>query len=117
MILAKFVIIAILGLASAAITQTSLAQPGNGSVFGRMIAGAALLVLAAWSPFGLLRLIPMMEVAAGSVVGQRAAMSGAARFANLARLRARSPKASAVSSGRDSRGIRHTFGCTDYWRD
>ena len=33
-----------------------------------MIAGAALLVLAAWSPFALLRLIPMMEVAAASVV-------------------------------------------------
>ena len=64
-ILAKFVIVAIIGLASAAITQTSLAQPGDGSVFERMIAGAALLVLAAWSPFGLLRLIPMMEVAAG----------------------------------------------------
>jgi hypothetical protein len=82
-ILAKFVIIAILGLASAAITQTSLAQPGDGSVFERMIAGAALLVLAAWSPFGLLRLIPMMEVAAGSVVGQRAAMSGAAGSAGI----------------------------------
>jgi hypothetical protein len=82
-ILAKFVIIAILGLASAAITQTSLAQPGDGSVFERMIAGAALLILAAWSPFGLLRLIPMMEVAAGSVVGQRAAMSGAAGSAGI----------------------------------
>jgi len=82
-ILAKFVIIAILGLASAAITQTSLAQPGDGSVFERMIAGAALLVLAAWSPFGLMRLIPMMEVAAGSVVGQRAAMSGAAGSAGI----------------------------------
>jgi hypothetical protein len=82
-ILSKFVIIAILGLASAAITQTSLAQPGDGSVFERMIAGAALLVLAAWSPFGLLRLIPMMEVAAGSVVGQRAALSGAAGSAGI----------------------------------
>jgi hypothetical protein len=82
-ILAKFVIVAIIGLASAAITQTSLAQPGDGSVFERMIAGAALLVLAAWSPFGLLRLIPMMEVAAGSVVGQRAAMSGAAGSAGI----------------------------------
>jgi hypothetical protein len=82
-ILAKFVIVAILGLASAAITQTSLAQPGDGSVFERMIAGAALLVLAAWSPFGLLRLIPMMEIAAASVVGQRAALSGAAGSAGV----------------------------------
>lgn len=83
MILAKFVIVAILGLASAAITQTSLAQPDGGSVFERMIAGAALLVLAAWSPFGLLRLIPMMEVAAGSVVGQRAALANAAGSAGI----------------------------------
>jgi hypothetical protein len=82
-ILAKFVIVAILGLASAAITQTSLAQPGDGSVFERMIAGAALLVLAAWSPFGLVRLVPMMEVAAGSVAGQRAALSGAAESAGI----------------------------------
>ena len=82
-ILSKFVIVAILGLASAAITQTTLGQPGDGRVFERMIAGAALLVLAAWSPFGLLRLIPMMEVAAGSVVGQRAAMSGAAGSAGI----------------------------------
>lgn len=82
-ILSKFVIVAIIGLASAAITQTSLAQPGGGSVFERMIAGAALLVLAAWSPFGLLRLIPMMEVAAGGVVGQRAAMSAAAGSAGV----------------------------------
>ena len=43
-----------------------------------MIAGAALLVLAAWSPFALLRLIPMMEVAAASVTSQRASMSAAA---------------------------------------
>jgi hypothetical protein len=82
-ILSKFVIVAILGLASAAITQTTLGQPGDGRVFERMIAGAALLVLAAWSPFGLMRLIPMMEVAAGSVVGQRAAISGAAGSAGI----------------------------------
>jgi predicted enzyme related to lactoylglutathione lyase len=83
-ILAKFVIVAIIGLASAAITQTSLAQPGDGSVFERMIAGAALLVLAAWSPFGLLRLIPMMEVAAASMGGQRAAIGNATTSAGTA---------------------------------
>jgi hypothetical protein len=82
-ILAKFVIVAILALASAAITQTRLAQPGSGNVFERMIAGAALLVLAAWSPFGLLRLIPMMEAAAAVVRGQRAAVAGAAGSAGI----------------------------------
>jgi hypothetical protein len=48
-----------------------------------MIAGAALLVLAAWSPFALLRLIPMMEIAAASVVMQRSSMSGAAGSAGV----------------------------------
>ncbi len=81
-ILAKFVIVAILSLASSAITNTNVAI-GDGNTFERMIAGAALLVLAAWSPFALLRLIPMMEGAAASVVGQRSAMSAAAGAAGV----------------------------------
>ncbi len=65
-VLAKFVIVSILTLASAAIANTGVAQ-GDGNTFERMLAGSALLVLAAWSPFALLRMIPMMEVAAASV--------------------------------------------------
>jgi hypothetical protein len=76
-VLAKFVIVSILSLASAALTNTNLVQ-GDGNTFERMIAGSALLVLAAWSPFALLRLIPMMEAAAASVVSQRSTMSAAA---------------------------------------
>jgi hypothetical protein len=75
-ILAKFVIVAIIGLASAAITNAGGTAEG-GQVFERMIAGSALLVLAAWSPFALLRLIPLMEIAAASVVNQRSSMSSA----------------------------------------
>jgi hypothetical protein len=81
-ILAKFVIVAILSLASAAITNTNVVN-GDGNTFERMIAGAALLVLAAWSPFALMRLIPMMEGAAASVVGQRSTMSAAAGSAGI----------------------------------
>lgn len=81
-VLAKFVIVAILSLASAALTNTSLVQ-GDGNTFERMIAGSALLVLAAWSPFALLRLIPMMEVAASTVVSQRASMSRATAAAGI----------------------------------
>ena len=81
-ILAKFVIVAILSLASAAIANTDVAT-GEGNTFERMIAGAALLVLAAWSPFALMRLIPMMEGAAASVVGQRSAMTAAAGSAGV----------------------------------
>ena len=59
-ILAKFLIVAILTLATAAIANTSVAQ-GDGNTFEQMLAGSALLVLAAWSPFALLRTIPMMK--------------------------------------------------------
>ncbi len=82
-VLAKFVIVSILSLATAAITNTTLTDSGSNSVFERMIAGSALLVLAAWSPFALLRLIPMMEVAAASVTSQRAALASAAGSAGI----------------------------------
>lgn len=82
-ILAKLVIFAIIALATAALTNTTLAESGDGATFEKMIAGAALLVLAAWSPFALMRLIPMMETAAAGVTGQRAAMSGAAGSAGI----------------------------------
>ncbi len=81
-VLAKFVIVAILSLASAALANTTLTQ-SDGNTFERMLAGAALLVLAAWSPFALLRLIPMMEVAAATVVSQRATMSNATGAAGI----------------------------------
>src|SRR5204862_6128805 len=61
---------------SASLTNTNLVQ-ADGHTFERMIAGSALLVLAAWSPFALLRVIPMMEAAAATVVSQRASISGA----------------------------------------
>ena len=82
-VFAKFVIVSIISLASAAITNTTLVQGGGGSEFERMIAGAALLVLAAWSPFALLRLIPMMEVAAATVASQRSSISNAAGSAGI----------------------------------
>jgi hypothetical protein len=81
-ILAKFVIVSILSLATAAITNTT-ALDGSGNTFERMIAGTALLVLAAWSPFALLRLIPMMEVAAATVGSQRSSMTAAAGSAGI----------------------------------
>src|SRR5205823_3884826 len=81
-ILSKFVVVSILSLATAAIANTNVAN-GQGQTFERMIAGSALLVLAAWSPFALMRLIPMMEVAAASVGSQRSAMSAAAGSAGI----------------------------------
>ena len=81
-ILSKFVIVAILTLSTAALANTTIAT-GEGHTFEQMLAGAALLVLAAWSPFALLRLIPMMELAAASVASQRSSMSAAAGSAGI----------------------------------
>jgi len=81
-ILSKFVVVSILSLATAAIANTNVAN-GQGQTFERMIAGSALLVLAAWSPFALMRLLPMMEVAAASVASQRSSMSAAAGSAGI----------------------------------
>jgi hypothetical protein len=81
-VLAKFVIVSILTLASAALVNTAAAA-GDSATFQQMLAGAALLVLAAWSPFALLRLIPMMELAAATVVTQRSAISDAAGSAGI----------------------------------
>ena len=81
-ILSKFVIVAILSLATAAITNTASLN-NSGDPFEQMIAGAALLVLAAWSPFALLRLIPMMEIAAATMGSQRSSMGAAAGSAGI----------------------------------
>jgi hypothetical protein len=80
-ILAKFLIVAILTLATAALANTGVATGDD--TFEQMLAGSALLVLAAWSPFALLRMLPMMELAAASVVHQRAAVQTAAGSAGV----------------------------------
>ncbi|MBA2312965.1 MAG: hypothetical protein H0V97_09235 [Actinobacteria bacterium] len=60
LILSKFVIVAVISLATAA-----LADPGGGG-FGSLMGGAALMLMASFSPVALLRLIPMVEGAATS---------------------------------------------------
>ena len=58
LILSKFVVVAVISLATAA-----LADPGGGG-FGTVMGGAALMLMAAFSPFALLKLMPMVEGAA-----------------------------------------------------
>lgn len=58
LILSKFVIVAVISLATAA-----LADPGGGG-FGTVMGGSALMLMAAFSPFALLKLVPMVEGAA-----------------------------------------------------
>jgi hypothetical protein len=81
-ILAKFLIVSILTLATAAIANAGLAQ-SDGNTFEQMLAGSALLVLAAWSPFALLRMIPAMEMAAANVASQRSTVESAAGSAGV----------------------------------
>jgi hypothetical protein len=55
LIVSKFVIVAVISLATAA-----LADPGGGG-FGTVMGAAALMLMAAFSPFALLKLVPMIE--------------------------------------------------------
>src|SRR3954471_5165685 len=71
-ILSKFVIVAIMALAAA-----GLGQSRGDEAFQGVLAGAALMVLASFSPFVLLRLIPFAESAAVGVGWRRGALGGA----------------------------------------
>ena len=77
LIVSKFVIVAVLALGGAALSQS----PQQG--FVSLLAGVVLLVLAAFAPWALLRLLPVTEVAsaaAGSLRHDgRAALDGAGR--------------------------------------
>jgi type IV secretion system protein TrbL len=59
LILSKFVIVAIISLAVAAMGRP-LSESGGGGV-GTVVGGASLLLLAAFSPFALFKLIPLAE--------------------------------------------------------
>ncbi|MHB1555450.1 MAG: hypothetical protein ACYCSX_17300 [Acidimicrobiales bacterium] len=56
LVLSKFVVVAVLSLAVGAVS--------SGAGFSTVLAGGALLLLAAFTPFTLLRLIPLVEVGA-----------------------------------------------------
>jgi hypothetical protein len=65
LILAKFAIVAVLGLGGAALGHTLI--PGIGS----FLAGTTLVLLAAFSPWAMLRLLPLHELAGAAVGGLR----------------------------------------------
>jgi hypothetical protein len=65
LILSKFAIVAVLGLGGAALGHTLL--PGVGS----FLAGTTLVLLAAFSPWAMLRLLPLHELAAAAAGGLR----------------------------------------------
>jgi hypothetical protein len=70
LILSKFAIVAVLALGGAAIGHA-----GNLDVT-QMLAGATLVLLAAFSPWALLRLLPLHELAAGAAGGLRTQSQG-----------------------------------------
>jgi hypothetical protein len=108
LILAKFVIVAVLSLAVGALGS------GTAAGFGGVLAGGALLLLAACTPFTLLRLIPAVE--AGAALGLEGArhrvhqsVGGAPRTAAAFALRAAGAGPSGLETGEPGTGIGATF--------
>jgi hypothetical protein len=72
LILSKFVIVATLSLAAGALSSGTAGDASGASSFASVLAGGALLVLATFVPFSILRLIPMVEAGAiGHLEGLR----------------------------------------------
>ena len=85
LILSKFVIVATLSLAAGAVASGASGSPNSGG-FNAVLAGGALLVMATFVPFAILRLIPAVEAGAvGHLEGLRqrgsAAVTGPLRTA------------------------------------
>jgi hypothetical protein len=78
LILSKFVIVATLSLAAGAVSSGTAGAGGHGSGFSAVLAGGALLVIAVFTPFAILRLIPAVEAGAvGHLDGLRSRGTGA----------------------------------------
>ncbi len=73
LILSKFVIVATLSLAAGAVSSGTAGSGTHGSGFSSVLAGGALLVMATFVPFAILRMIPAVEAGAvGHLDGLRA---------------------------------------------
>jgi hypothetical protein len=73
LILSKFVIVATLSLAAGAVSSGTAGGGAHGAGFSAVLAGGALLVMATFVPFAILRLIPAVEAGAvGHLDGLRA---------------------------------------------
>jgi len=73
LILSKFVIVATLSLAAGAVSSGTAGTGVHGAGFSAVLAGGALLVMATFVPFAILRMIPAVEAGAvGHLEGLRA---------------------------------------------
>src|SRR5271168_463851 len=64
LILSKFVIVATLSLAGGAVSSGTAGSGAHGSGFSSVLAGGALLLMATFVPFAILRMIPAVEAGA-----------------------------------------------------
>jgi len=84
LILSKFVIVASLSLAASAVSSGTAGNGDHASGFASVLAGGALLVLATFVPFAILRLIPLVEAGAVSHL-EGARQRGAAAITRVPR--------------------------------
>ena len=66
LVLAKFVVVAVLSLGAGAVAVGSGSTPSGASSLTAVVGGAALLLLASLSPWALLRLLPVAEASAAA---------------------------------------------------
>jgi hypothetical protein len=66
LILSKFVIVATLSLAAGAVSSGTAGSGSHGAGFSSVLAGGALLLMATFTPFAILRMIPAVEAGAVS---------------------------------------------------
>ncbi len=64
LIISKFVIVATLSLAAGAVSSGTAGSGSHGSGFSSVLAGGALLLMATFVPFAILRMIPAVEAGA-----------------------------------------------------
>jgi hypothetical protein len=93
LILSKFAIVAVLSLGGAAIS----ASAAHSSIAGIM-AGAVLITLAAFSPWAMLRLVPLAELASGAAGALRAELRPAGATLDAARAHAEDWGAAATAA-------------------
>ena len=109
LILSKFVIVATLSLAAGAISSGTAGTGDAGSGFASVLAGGALLVLATFVPFSILRLIPMIEAGA---VGHLDGLLGSGTTGALTR----APRTAAPHGAERRGGSRCRRRRTSCWR-
>ena len=112
LVLSKLVIVAVLSLAAGALAGGTGSTPsgatGAGGGFASVLAGAALLLLAACAPWSLFRMLPFLEAGAvGHLEGlsRRAGRQGAAPVRALADVALRAAAAGSLATGVGAIGV------------